>query len=160
MARLDCFLRFVVWSFVNILDDGERPAIQVNSCTETTFQLTDGIIIPASAIFLNGAAFMWDVPPASFPWTGWSKEMFQVFEVVTPKPDIVIFGTGRTVFPAPPWLRQYLNSLGIQLDVMDSRNACSTFNLLTEEGRRVAAAVLTLAPMDSRSGMPLETLPV
>lgn len=141
--------------FRNILEDSERPPIMVESISETTFKLTDGIILPSSSVFLNGTAFMWDTPPPSFSWNGWSKEHFELFELVTPKPDILIFGTGRTVLPAPQFLRAYLNSLGIQLDVMDSRNACSTFNLLAEEGRRVAAAVLTLAPLDARSGLPL-----
>lgn len=141
--------------FRNILDDAERPAIIVDSISETTFKLSDGIILPSNAVFLNGTAFMWDVPPPAFDWPGWTQEMFEVFEVVAPKPDILLFGTGRSALPPPPWLRPYLNSLGIQLDIMDSRNACSTFNLLAEEGRRVAAACLTLAPLDSRTGAPI-----
>ena len=56
------------------------------------------------------------------------------------------YGLGRLV----PWI------CFSAADSTDQRNACSTFNLLTEEGRRVAAAVLTLAPLDSRSGMPLD----
>lgn len=35
-------------------------------------------------------------------------------------PEILIFGTGRTVLPAPREVRDYISSLGIQLDVMDS----------------------------------------
>jgi len=60
-------------------------------------------------------------------------------------------------------MRECLRKLGIQLDVMDTvsvlillvfmhtkvksfqRNACSAYNLLTEEGRRVAAALLPLS---------------
>lgn len=34
--------------------------------------------------------------------------------------DILLFGTGRSALPPPQWLRPYLNSLGIQLDTMDS----------------------------------------
>lgn len=73
-------------SFRNILDDAERPAIIVDSISETTFKLSDGIILPSNAVFLNGTAFMWDVPPPAFEWPGWTKEMFEVFEVVAPKP--------------------------------------------------------------------------
>lgn len=58
----------------------------VESITETTFKLTDGIILPSSCVFVNGVAFMWDVPPPSFEWRGWSKDMFTVFETVSPKP--------------------------------------------------------------------------
>lgn len=65
----------------------------------------------------------------------------------------------------PPALRQYLSRAGIQVDIMNTvsrasliqtsfsfflkalqRNACSTYNLLAEEGRRVAAALLPLTP--------------
>ena len=73
-------------SFRNILDDAERPAIIVDSISETTFKLSDGIILPSNAVFLNGTAFMWDVPPPAFDWPGWTQEMFEVFEVVAPKP--------------------------------------------------------------------------
>ncbi|KAK9897390.1 DUF498-domain-containing protein [Cystobasidium minutum MCA 4210] len=144
--------------FRNIFDDAERPPVMVDSCSETSFKLTDGIILPCNAIFHNGTALMWDTPPASFDWKDWNKEMFEIFEFTSPKPDILLFGTGRHTLPPPAFLRPYLNSLGIQLDVMDSRNACSTFNLLAEEGRRVAAAVLTLTPMESRTGSPIEGL--
>lgn len=66
-------------------------------------------------------------------------------------PEILILGTGNTVLPVPNHIKTYLNSLGIQLDVQNSvrhsstdmqRNACSTYNLLSEEGRSVAAAIL------------------
>lgn len=64
----------------------------------------------------------------------------------------------------PPSMRGYLKEMGIQLDIMDTvgplianspllnnfsysqRNACSTYNLLAEEGRRVAAALLPYTP--------------
>lgn len=134
-------------SFRNILDDAERPPIMVESISETTIKLTDGIILPSNCVFLNGTAFMWDTPPPSFGWKGWSKEMFQVFEMVAPKPgkqrsiclpaklipcsDILLFGTGRSALPPPQWLRPYLNSLGIQLDTMDSVRACKPFSDLS-----------------------------
>jgi NADH dehydrogenase [ubiquinone] 1 alpha subcomplex assembly factor 3 len=34
--------------------------------------------------------------------------------------EILLFGTGQTVIPAPKEIRDYISSLGIQLDVMDS----------------------------------------
>lgn len=73
-------------SFRNILEDSERPPIMVESISETTFKLTDGVILPSNSIFLNGTAFMWDTPPPSFTWNGWNKEHFELFELVTPKP--------------------------------------------------------------------------
>ncbi|KAL0070201.1 hypothetical protein AAF712_002691 [Marasmius tenuissimus] len=130
--------------FVNILEGDVPPPVQVNNITANGIQLTDGLVIPSSCIFLEGKVYLWDTP-MSF-WDGWAKEHFDVFEVVAPRPEILILGTGKTTLQPPPYIREYMNGLGIQLDVMDTRNACSTYNLLSEEGRRVAAALLPMTP--------------
>ncbi|EIW71606.1 hypothetical protein TREMEDRAFT_20294, partial [Tremella mesenterica DSM 1558] len=70
-------------------------------------------------------------------WGGWSKERFAIFESVSPRP-------GQTVVPPPAAIKEYVSSLGVQMDVMDSRNAASTYNLLIEEGRRIAVALCPL----------------
>jgi len=152
----------------NILEGGVAPAVQVRTVTPAGIELQDGLIIPGACIFLDGQIFMWRVPvprspvasgssnlnvkPVS-PWSapGWGKECFEIFDVVIPKPEILLLGTGRTVFHPPPSIRSYLNSIGIQLDVFDTWNACTTYNLLAEEGRRVAAALLPLSPITIRS---------
>lgn len=62
------------------------------------------------------------------------------------KPEVVIFGSGsRLRFPHPR-LTQALTKLGIGIETMDVRAACRTYNILADEGRRVAAALLIEAP--------------
>lgn len=39
-------------------------------------------------------------------------------------------------------VRTFFQSIGVGLDVMDTKNACHTFNVLNQEGRSVAAALL------------------
>jgi uncharacterized protein len=57
-------------------------------------------------------------------------------------PEIVLLGTGNTLrFPAPA-LSQPLMIARIGMEVMDTRAACRTYNILSAEGRRVAAALL------------------
>ncbi|KAI0053747.1 DUF498-domain-containing protein [Auriscalpium vulgare] len=124
----------------NILAGEIPPPVQVKSMTAAGIELQDGTILPGASIFLEGKIFLWDVPATL--WQGWDKDRFEVFEVVVPRPEILLLGTGRSVVPPPAPLRQYLNQLGIQVDVMDTWNACTTYNLLAEEGRRVAAALL------------------
>ena len=58
------------------------------------------------------------------------------------RPEVVLFGSGeRLHFPAPR-LTAALRSAGIGFETMDVRAACRTYNILMEEGRRVAAALL------------------
>ncbi|KAL5527818.1 hypothetical protein ACEPAG_6619 [Sanghuangporus baumii] len=128
----------------NILGDGPAPPVQVRKIAAGGIELEDGLILPSACIFLDGDVFLWNVPITL--WDGWTKELFEMFETVIPKPEILILGTGKTVSHPPPSIRMYLNSIGVQLDVMDTWNACTTYNLLSEEGRRVAAALLPTTP--------------
>jgi uncharacterized protein len=58
------------------------------------------------------------------------------------QPEIVILGTGaRQRFP-PPELARALAASGAGVEVMDSKAACRTYNILVAEGRKVIAAIL------------------
>jgi uncharacterized protein len=58
------------------------------------------------------------------------------------KPEIMILGTGTAQrFPRPE-LTRALAAGGVGVEVMDSRAACRTYNILATEGRKVLAAVL------------------
>ncbi|KAL4267413.1 NADH dehydrogenase [ubiquinone] 1 alpha subcomplex assembly factor 3 [Pleurotus pulmonarius] len=131
-------------TFTNILADAAPPPVLVDSITEEAIRLHDGLMIPSACIFLDGKVFLWDVPTSL--WNGWTPSQFKIFEVVRPRPEMLILGTGKSLALPPPFLRAHLNQLGIQLETMDTRNACSTYNLLSEEGRRVAAALLPMRP--------------
>lgn len=58
------------------------------------------------------------------------------------KPEVLILGSGSTFgFPDPAALAP-LYRAGVGVEVMDTRAACRTYNLLLAEGRRVVAALL------------------
>ena len=62
-------------------------------------------------------------------------------EILTHQPEIILLGTGETQrFPNPQLIRAMLNT-GIGMEVMDTFSA-RTYNILSTEGRRVAAALL------------------
>jgi len=71
-----------------------------------------------------------------------TAESLSIFKVVHPIPEILILGCGRHIQPVSPDLRKFIRSTGMKLEAVDSRNAASTYNILNEEGRPVAAAVL------------------
>jgi uncharacterized protein len=43
-----------------------------------------------------------------------------VFEVVVPRPEILLLGTGTEMAHPPPSVRAFLAGLGIQVDVMST----------------------------------------
>ena len=58
------------------------------------------------------------------------------------KPEIVILGSGAAFrFPNPAILAP-LYRAGVGVEVMDTRAACRTYNILLGEGRRAVAALI------------------
>ena len=56
--------------------------------------------------------------------------------------EVVIFGSGSRIrFPKPQWLAA-LGERRIGLETMDTAAACRTYNILAQEGRVVAAALI------------------
>lgn len=78
-------------------------------------------------------------------WQVESIEQLKVlhFECVRSfQPEIILLGTGATLrFPDPQLMKAMIAS-GIGLEVMDTQATCRTYNILSAEGRRVAAALI------------------
>ena len=56
--------------------------------------------------------------------------------------EILILGTGQRLEWPDPALLAPLHDLGIGIEVMDTRAACRTYNILMADQRRVAAALI------------------
>ncbi|MDH3378000.1 MAG: Mth938-like domain-containing protein [Gammaproteobacteria bacterium] len=65
------------------------------------------------------------------------------------EPELVILGTGTRLRFPDPRLTLGLSSKRIGIEVMDSRAACRTYNILVAEGRHVMAAILIEHPEDT-----------
>jgi len=60
------------------------------------------------------------------------------------QPEIILLGTGaRLQFPEPRLMAQVLGK-GIGFEVMDTGSACRTYNILSAEDRKVAAALFMI----------------
>jgi uncharacterized protein len=80
--------------------------------------------------------------------TDWTQASFETLSVADFEllaaldSEIVLFGTGnRLRFPRPELLRPLIKAQK-GLEVMDIQAACRTFNVLSGEGRKVAAALI------------------
>ncbi|MCB1557762.1 MAG: Mth938-like domain-containing protein [Alphaproteobacteria bacterium] len=56
--------------------------------------------------------------------------------------DVLLIGAGASFSVLPPAQRAKFQGFGFTVDVMDTPAACRTYNVLTSEGRRVAAALI------------------
>ncbi len=60
------------------------------------------------------------------------------------RPEVVLLGTGPVQRFPHPRLTRALPEARVGFEVMDTRAACRTFNILTAEGRRVVAALVVV----------------
>jgi uncharacterized protein len=78
------------------------------------------------------------------PWAGRYEDLGPAdFAMLADlKVEVVIFGSGaRLRFPKPAWLAP-LAQARIGVETMDTAAACRTYNILAQEGREVAVALL------------------
>lgn len=69
------------------------------------------------------------------------------FEQLSALPiEIVLFGSGATLRFPHPRLSVALQARHIGLEVMDNSAVCRTYNILMQEGRKVAAALILSQP--------------
>ena len=59
--------------------------------------------------------------------------------------DTLVIGTGDNVWLPPSLLREALRDVKIVLDTMQTGPAIRTYNVMINEGRRVAAALVAIA---------------
>lgn len=84
-----------------------------------------------------------------FPWLiGTPDEMtgdvFQTFVDARGTFDLILIGSGARLVLPPRETRDYLASIPLHIEVMDTGAACRTYNVLLGENRRVAAALLAV----------------
>ncbi|KXG47177.1 NADH dehydrogenase [ubiquinone] 1 alpha subcomplex assembly factor 3 [Penicillium griseofulvum] len=149
---------------LNVLGNIPAPTTAIDACLDSGFHLNNGVKLTNGdgLLLVGGEAFAWR------PWKAVegaesdrvakdamlnSKGQFELDEsvwgllnLVWPKPDMLILGLGGSMFPLSPETRRHINSLGIRVDILDTRNAAAQFNLLaTERGvTEIAAAMIPI----------------
>ncbi|KAL9041720.1 MAG: hypothetical protein Q9214_004011 [Letrouitia sp. 1 TL-2023] len=150
------------FSSLNVLGNLPAPASAIDACLPNGFHLDNGLKIAngSGCLLVGGEVFTWR------PWqrgpTGnpnqaeksgamvnrngeleVPKEAWGILELVWPKPDLLILGTGGRMRQVSRKTREVVGQWGVRLDVSDTRNAAAQFNLLaTERGVGQVAAAL------------------
>lgn len=81
-------------SLQNIFETSDRPSLTIAKLTPKGFHLSDDLVVPGGLVLAGYQALLWDVDPPKGDgaggigeaWKGWTKERFQVFESVVPRP--------------------------------------------------------------------------
>lgn len=103
-------------------------------------QVTINQEVHRRSLLITSDKLITDWPPQSF-----GELLAQHFEQIRAlNPEVVVLGTGaRLQFPRTADTRALIQA-NIGLEVMDTGAACRTYNILMQDGRRVAAALLMI----------------
>lgn len=128
---------FSLYDQINLIDNVPEDQLHFQEFDDTGFKV-NGVKYEGSLICVGNLLMSWS--PKKFSEV--TPESLSVFQILRPIPEILIIGCGRHIQPVNSELRNFVRSTGMKLEAVDSRNAASTYNILNEEGRIVAAAVL------------------
>ena len=133
---------------MDVLGHVPTPATSVDACTSDGFHLDNGVKTEGGAgiLLVGGEAFKWE------PWRTDGNntlgsmldarrgvlnipvQSLGLLELVHPKPDLLIVGTGGRLWMLAPEAKRWLGErLGCRVDVMDTANAAAAYNLLAKE---------------------------
>ncbi|KAL9347395.1 hypothetical protein Peur_058761 [Populus x canadensis] len=128
---------FSLYDQINLIDNVPEDQLRFQGYTDTGFRVNGGEY-EGSLLCVGNLLTSW--APSSFSQI--TPDSLSIFQIVRPIPEILIIGCGRYTQPVDPELRRFIQSTGMKLEAVDSRNAAATYNILNEEGRPVAAALL------------------
>ena len=93
-----------------------------------------------SLLFLPSGVYAWPVSSAEDITEAALEPVFAEADAV----DILVLGTGRLPIALPPALRERCRELHIALEPGPTGTAVRTYNILFDERRRVAAALIAV----------------
>uniref|UniRef100_A0A1B0GLC6 NADH dehydrogenase [ubiquinone] 1 alpha subcomplex assembly factor 3 n=1 Tax=Lutzomyia longipalpis TaxID=7200 RepID=A0A1B0GLC6_LUTLO len=125
---------------VQILNREVENGLLIDAFSQIGFRLNNRMnIIGPMAIFPR-IALSWNVGS----YEDINEQTLSLFTVLEPKIDILIVGVGDEKI-TPQFSRRiidYIRSSRINVEVLNTEQACSTFNFLNTEGRVVAGAMI------------------
>lgn len=124
--------------------DGRYLFKQVRGIGGTSFMIND-IYVRQSVLLLPKSFFLWNAKK----FEDISIESLTLFSMLYPTIEVLFIGCGETQ-PGPGLVEiiKHFKKKGIVVELSDTANAASTFNVLVGEGRNVGAALLTNKPIN------------
>ncbi|TVY35175.1 NADH dehydrogenase [ubiquinone] 1 alpha subcomplex assembly factor [Lachnellula occidentalis] len=170
------------FSSLDVLGNTPTPSTSIDACAWDGFHLNSGVKVVGGkgVLLVNGEAFGWCPWEAEggvaggrgwlmgrrslrwgmrlggfWGWCGLSLVCLALLAMIYVVENLLILGLGKDMRPISPKTRQYIQSLGIRVDIQDTRNAAAQFNLLATE-RGVGSVAAALIPMGFREGVGVE----
>lgn len=118
----------------------EAGLVRIEGYDGTGFIVND-VQVQGAVFCLADLFMMWNLKS----WQELTPDALSMLHLFKPAPDLVIIGCGLHSQMVPPSLQAYFKQHNIAYEAIDTANAVSTFNILNQEGRKVAGVFLPAA---------------
>ncbi|XP_022900866.1 NADH dehydrogenase [ubiquinone] 1 alpha subcomplex assembly factor 3 [Onthophagus taurus] len=125
---------------VNILNQEEGANLMINGFSQAGFRLNNDLTVLGPIAIFPRTILAWNVSGID----DITEESLQLFTVLEPKLDILVIGVGDKLDDLSFHRRflPFMHKHKINLEILPTEQACSTFNFMSSEGRYVGGAMI------------------
>lgn len=112
----------------------------INSFSQFGFRLNNELVIVGPMALFSRTVMSWNVSN----YEEINEDSLSLFCLLEPKVDVLVIGIGdQSVTPDfSRKIMKFMKKFAINVEVLNTEQACATFNFLNSEGRMVAAAMI------------------
>ncbi|XP_068622116.1 NADH dehydrogenase [ubiquinone] 1 alpha subcomplex assembly factor 3 [Battus philenor] len=123
---------------VRVINQEQDLGLMVDCYATYGFKLNNGITVLGPIAIFPRTVLSWQVR-GSYEVT---EEALKFFKILVPKIDLLIIGLETTERKAVDTVFRSARANQVNVEILSTEHACSTFNFLNSEGRSVAAALI------------------
>jgi NADH dehydrogenase [ubiquinone] 1 alpha subcomplex assembly factor 3 len=112
----------------------------INSFSQLGFRLNNEMMVVGPMAIFPRSVLSWNINN----YMDINEKTLSLFCVLEPKIDVLVIGVGDQAI-TPAFSKQIINFMrkfNINVEVLNTEQACATFNFLNSEGRMVGAAMI------------------
>ncbi|XP_064118744.1 NADH dehydrogenase [ubiquinone] 1 alpha subcomplex assembly factor 3-like [Macrobrachium nipponense] len=121
-----------------VLNQEIGAGLMIDGYSQAGFRLNNGMSVIGPMAIFPKSVLSWRVRDEK----DITEDSLSLFYLLEPKLDILIIGVGDRGITLQPRVLQYIRNKGLNIEVLPTESACSTFNFLNDEKRCVAAALI------------------
>lgn len=112
--------------------------LMINSYSNYGFRLNNGLFVLGPLAIFPKSILQWNVESVN----DINENSLSLFYLLEPKIDVLVLGVGDAGNIVKPSVIKYLQNKKINVEMLPTQHACTTYNYLTLENRCVAAALI------------------
>lgn len=125
---------------IDVLNKNQNMGLLINSYTQIGFRLNNGVLVMGSIAIFPRSVLSWQVTN----YNEITEESLSLFTILEPKLEIIILGIETTPndYSFKNKILSIMKKYKINIEILPTEKATSTFNYLNSESRYVAGAMI------------------